>query len=273
MRRVSGVFLLSLVISISFAALLQAQGTVLSLRKLNRSAAPELAVVPEDYGIQDYTYTVIPASDFRPFDSATGAIVDLGAGAFYRTGGGGPYFGHVITLPPGVILADVTTYISDTNATSDISVFLVVGWRATDSGLTPGYGYYATAHSTLAPGDSSIVIPWNGTLGARYDVSGTGVTDDVNWLVMVQLDAADNTNSFNGVRLRWKRQVSPAPGTARYTDVPTTHAFFQYVEALAAAGITSGCSASPPQFCPDAPVTRGQMAVFLAKALGLHWTP
>jgi hypothetical protein len=24
-------------------------------------------------------------------------------------------------------------------------------------------------------------------------------------------------------------------------------------------------------FCPDQPLTRGQMAVFLSKALGLHW--
>lgn len=41
------------------------------------------------------------------------------------------------------------------------------------------------------------------------------------------------------------------------------------IEELAAAGITSGCN--PPdntRFCPDAPVTRGEMAVFLTRALG-----
>ena len=69
----------------------------------------------------------------------------------------------------------------------------------------------------------------------------------------------------------YKLQVSPPPGTATFADVPTTHLFFQYVEALAAAGITSGCGGG--NFCPDAAVTRGQMAVFLAKALGLHWAP
>jgi hypothetical protein len=53
--------------------------------------------------------------------------------------------------------------------------------------------------------------------------------------------------------------------------VPTTHLFYQYIEALAAAGITSGCGGG--NYCPDAAVTRGQMAVFLAKALGLHWAP
>jgi hypothetical protein len=65
--------------------------------------------------------------------------------------------------------------------------------------------------------------------------------------------------------------VSPAPAAADFNDVPTTHPFFQYIEALKASGITGGCQASPPLYCPDNPVTRGQMAVFLAKALGLHW--
>jgi hypothetical protein len=53
--------------------------------------------------------------------------------------------------------------------------------------------------------------------------------------------------------------------------VPTSHPFFQFIEALASSGITGGCQASPPLYCPDSPLTRGQMAVFLAKALGLDW--
>jgi hypothetical protein len=52
-------------------------------------------------------------------------------------------------------------------------------------------------------------------------------------------------------------------------DVPTTHPFFRFIEALAASGITAGCDAG--SFCPDDPVTRGQMAVFLVAALGLHF--
>jgi hypothetical protein len=71
--------------------------------------------------------------------------------------------------------------------------------------------------------------------------------------------------------ITWNRQVSPAPATATFNDVPTSHPFFQFVEALAKSGITGGCNAAPPLYCPDAPLTRGQMAVFLAKALGLQW--
>ena len=46
------------------------------------------------------------------------------------------------------------------------------------------------------------------------------------------------------------------------------------IEAIAAAGITRGCN--PPandRFCPDDPVTRGQMAAFLHRALGGVLTP
>jgi hypothetical protein len=66
-------------------------------------------------------------------------------------------------------------------------------------------------------------------------------------------------------------QVSPAPSVATFSDVPTGHPFFQVVEALAASGITVGCGGG--NFCPDAPLTRGQMAVFLSVVLGLHFAP
>ena len=71
------------------------------------------------------------------------------------------------------------------------------------------------------------------------------------------------------MRILWHRQVSPAPALATFNDVPTSHPFFQYIEALAASGITGGCGGG--NYCPDNPLTRGQMAVFMSKALGLTW--
>jgi hypothetical protein len=41
------------------------------------------------------------------------------------------------------------------------------------------------------------------------------------------------------------------------------------IEALVAAGITTGCDADGSRFCPDDPVSRGQMAAFLSRALDL----
>jgi len=79
--------------------------------------------------------------------------------------------------------------------------------------------------------------------------------------------------SFQAVRIYYRLQVSPPPAVATFNDVPTTHPFFRLIEALAASGITAGCSTNPPLFCPDDVVTRKQIAAFFARALGLHWAP
>ena len=41
------------------------------------------------------------------------------------------------------------------------------------------------------------------------------------------------------------------------------------IDALAAAAVTAGCATDPLRYCPDQPVTRGQMATFLARAHNL----
>ncbi|HEX9712695.1 MAG TPA: S-layer homology domain-containing protein, partial [Actinomycetota bacterium] len=53
-----------------------------------------------------------------------------------------------------------------------------------------------------------------------------------------------------------------------FEDVSPTHPFFNFIETLVAEGITAGCSTSPPKYCPSSSVTRGQMAVFLIRAMG-----
>jgi hypothetical protein len=90
---------------------------------------------------------------------------------------------------------------------------------------------------------------------------------------VIFLDWFGNFTSANKVaafRVYYRLQVSPPPATATFpNDVPTSHPLFRFVEAMAASGLTGGCAAG--SFCPDAPLTRGQMAVFLSVALGLHF--
>jgi hypothetical protein len=89
-------------------------------------------------------------------------------------------------------------------------------------------------------------------------------------VVIVDLPVDNDSLMFKGVRITYQRLVSDAPTTATFSDVPTTHPFFQQIEALAAAGISTGWSDGT--FRPDQPVTRQAMAAFLARALGLHHT-
>lgn len=83
------------------------------------------------------------------------------------------------------------------------------------------------------------------------------------------MSSGNVTNVLIGAYVGYKLQVSAGPAVATFTDVPTTSPLFKFVEALVAAGITAGCGGG--NYCPNTPITRGQMAVFLATALGLHF--
>jgi hypothetical protein len=69
------------------------------------------------------------------------------------------------------------------------------------------------------------------------------------------------------------RALGLEPMPAGFVDLGGSP-FTREIGALAEAGITRGCN--PPandRFCPDDPVTRGQMAAFLVRALGLEPMP
>ncbi len=58
--------------------------------------------------------------------------------------------------------------------------------------------------------------------------------------------------------------LTSTPGPYEFFDVPQSHLFHDVIHALAANGITSGCGGG--NYCPNAAVTRAQMAVFLLKS-------
>ena len=58
-----------------------------------------------------------------------------------------------------------------------------------------------------------------------------------------------------------------APYSRDFADVPDSFPHASEIHALAEAGITVGCSDT--SFCPNGPLTRGQMATFLMRALDL----
>jgi S-layer homology domain len=53
--------------------------------------------------------------------------------------------------------------------------------------------------------------------------------------------------------------------TPYFADVPPSYLFFAWIQKLYELGITSGCSANPLIFCPDQPVTRGEIASFTTR--------
>jgi hypothetical protein len=60
---------------------------------------------------------------------------------------------------------------------------------------------------------------------------------------------------------------APPPCSGVFADVACPSPLAAWIEQLAAEGITAGCGGG--NFCPAAPVTRGQMAVLLTQAFEL----
>ncbi|MGC4119345.1 MAG: phosphodiester glycosidase family protein [Myxococcales bacterium] len=59
-----------------------------------------------------------------------------------------------------------------------------------------------------------------------------------------------------------------AGATGFFDDVAGTFWGFESIEALHSTGVTNGCSANPPYFCPDCRSTRAAAATFLVRAMG-----
>jgi hypothetical protein len=163
----------------------------------------------------------------------------------------------VLHLPEGALLDEVDFYYYDTIVDSEPFVTLQrMGQGNTDQIINDSLPAWSTGNNNA----SFVLIP-------PVEIHN----DNFNYVLAMQLDTTDAghyTGLYN-ITVRYRLQVSPAPATATFNDVPTNHPFFQFIEALAASGITGGCGGG--NYCPDAPLTRGQMAVFLSKALGLHW--
>jgi S-layer family protein len=162
-----------------------------------------------------------------------------------------------IFLPAGAQALSVQLDGCDTDAVANITVVLL------RRGISESAFQALTLGSTSgAPGCTPLNVP----LVTPHTI------DNANnlYFLDIQMSGPTNATRFTSARVFYRLQVSPAPATATFpNDVPTTHPFFRFIEALAAAGITGGCG--PGSYCPDSPVTRGQMAVFLATTLGLHF--
>jgi len=210
-----------------------------------------------EWGPSALSIRQIHAYQFVPIDSSTTYSYDGSTAMRYRTGGTAPWFEASLSLPSGVKLTRLELYGCDTDPSNDLYAWIFVS-------SSSGVNVYGGQLTSGTPG-----CGW-----FSYDLTAANLTVDNHlkgYSIEVRLSAANSGNKFREVNVYYRLQVSPPPGTPTFSDVPSSHPFYQYVEALAASGITTGCSAT--QFCPDAPLTRGQMAVFLAKALGLHWAP
>jgi len=214
-------------------------------------------------------YDWVSMEDFQPFSE--GAGFSRNASDFYWTRSstaGLPFLGGYLRLDSGAQVNGIRFFYRDTNVTLNPTFFVCVHTVNDSSGTVIGNDCSLNVTPTTDPNPGSVFLSIPAALNPYRRTTGG---NEVRWILVASIPAGDGSIQFGGARAVWGRTVSPAPATASFTDVPTSHPFFQFIEALAASGITAGCTAT--QYCPDATVTRGQMAVFLSRGLGLHFSP
>ncbi len=253
---------LSFLLAIGLASAATGQVSLANPASLPRIVASPAA--PSTFGTTQTSYRVVTAPQLTPFNSAV-TYDDLGNGASrlsrYATGGFGIFVAG-IDLPSGALLTSLEMDACDSNVTGD-HVGAVLGY-------CDRLGLNCLAISSILMTVSDAVVPCKATTEDLAPLNYTVNNLTNNYFVEVFTQSLDSTNSFSAARIGYKLQVSPA-SVQSFNDVPPADFGYQFIEALAASGITGGCQAAPPLYCPDAPVTRRQMAIFIAKALGLQW--
>ena len=223
-------------------------------------SAATLAQEVPDYGTAHVTYVQIPGAAFVAQNSNSVLAVlnnGLSGQALRVVGGSGiQYFTAPVQVPSGALLKSLRLDECDNSGIGNVAATLVVA---------DALGNVQTTSATMTSDGS-------GCDSMTTDLTGLALTVDNNakhyYVVASLTNAGAPLVGLAGVVVGYQLQVSPAPGAATFGDVPASHPFFQFVEALAASGITGGCGNG--NYCPLDNNTRGQMAVFITKTFKLQ---
>lgn len=221
------------------------------------------------YGVANLTAAMTPPNAFQTFNYGLGYV--FWADGYIATQSGDPWrnFDAPVYLPTGALIDSVKVFVYDNDASGYVRVRLFfsecggVSACTTTTVLDVQSGVSETPGYVVLQSDGQTVedMTWR-----NYD-EDTFTADYGFFRVLFSTDS--NDLRLGPVYFWYQRQISPAPAVATFLDVPVGAFGFKHVEALYASGITSGCGGG--NFCPNQPLTRVQMAVFLAKALGLDY--
>jgi hypothetical protein len=217
-----------------------------------------------EWGTQDRILTHVGFNEFAPTDPGTtfGTLAPDGRyGLFAANGGSGSVtFAAIAHVPSGAFLNYLELDYCDDDDAAEVSL---------DLNICDYLGSNCTRVASIRSG----IFEKNGCTFAVGDLNTVTfdhtVDNNVHELVLEALTGRSSLTRLLGVYIGYKLQISPAPSAATFADVPPSHPYFRAVEALAASGITGGCGNG--NFCPEKNVSRGEMAAFLARALGLHF--
>ena len=218
------------------------------------SNSPAVDAIPANINGCGATYTVDQRGASRPQDGNGDTTVACDIGAF-EIDSANPVVSSITRAnanPPATPTVEYQVTFSES----------VSGVDASDFALTP-IGEVVGHSITSVSGSGKL---YTVAINVGYG-SGT-----------VRLDLVDNDSVVDGINnplggsgagngsFNTGESYSSIPPT--FSDVPTSHFAFLFIERLFDAGITGGCSTNPLSYCPENSVTRAQMAIFLER--GIH---
>src|SRR3954454_6261516 len=99
---------------------------------------------------------------------------------------------------------------------------------------------------------------------AAPDIVVTG--SPMSWTPLLPGDYQAHLEVSNVDGLAQTAPVTVKVRAYTFADVPPTYWVWNFIENLWTRGVPTTCGSSPLLFCPDAPMTRGDMAIFLLRA-------
>jgi hypothetical protein len=234
-------------------------GQNVTARGLGSQTEAPKSLAGEAYGVTTTDHLTINATAFRPMSPSQDYQFDLDGTMMAMSGGW--YYMAPVLLPSGALITnfEVAGCDFDTDPDQQLAVFLTRALDPSGSGETmatvssgPGCDFWSES-SIVSPAVDNFKYSYFVVLRLGGEFSG----------------AYGASLKLRAVRLYWTRQVTPLDGVAEFSDVPLDNTYRQYVEAATASGILTECAAG--RFCPENPVTRAQLALALAKALGLKY--
>ncbi len=205
------------------------------------------------FGVGNRSVYVISAWDMTPAESGETWGFAAGDGRYrYMTNSGQWHAG--VQVPRGARITTIELEGCDRSPTGNLFAIL----QRVDTGSSTQIGAVLTSAAFTG-----------GCLRLAQDLAVPETVDGSRYIVYAGNTSFDGETTLGAVRIFYDLQVSPAPASATFNDVPVSDPAFQFIEALVASGVTAGCGGG--NYCPDSPVTRRQMAVFLAKLVGLNW--
>ncbi len=185
-------------------------------------------------------------------------------------------------MPYGIeVDNDGFVYVADTNNhrlqkftpdvyhITDVSPVVCAG-----AGFNGGISFINWGDQYVAPIDVSIFVPDDFAIrdnpDRRLPILYAGERSNLYWAI-----TAPTTEGSYIVTIQATYPYGTSESIAQvdvvsevsFADVPCNHWAFGWIEKFYQERITEGCSLDPLKYCPDAPLTRGQMAVFIIKLL------